>query len=260
MGTKTRLLLCILATQCALVAVGMGQSRESAGEGTAAVFDRPSQLKRPECGNLTPIDGCLAQYGVPLTKEGLLAALRSTDPEIRALDEEVLAYRGIKDAIPELFMLLITTYDPDERIRLADALAELGEEQGVETLRRYCDDATASMYERLAAARCLLRYQPRSCPEALIAALRDDTYRLVALPMIPEFKELSQEQSAEARSVLLKSVADQDFIVRLQAAETIAATRDVTYIPALQAALVRESQEAVRDAIQYCLKQLQGVR
>jgi HEAT repeat protein len=145
MGTQTRLLFCILATQCALGAVGMGQSWESAGKGAAANFYRPSsQLKRPECGNLTPIDGCLAQYGVPLTKEGLLAALRSRDPEIRALDEEVLAYRRIKDAIPELFMLLITTYDPDERIRLADALAELGEEQGVETLRRYCDDARVS--------------------------------------------------------------------------------------------------------------------
>ena len=250
-----RLLLCILSLNCALAVTGAAQSQEN----LAANFSQPPEPgQRPECGNLTTIEGCLALYGVPLTKDGMLAAFRSGDPAIRMLDEEVLAYRHVKDAIPELSVLLITTYDPNERIGLANALAELGEEQGVETLRRYCDDTTTSVGERLTAARFLRRYRPKSCSGVLMAALHDDSSRLSALHLIPEFKELSPEQSAAARSVLLKSLADEDFSLRLVAAETIASTGDVTYIPALQAAIEKESIAFVRDDMKFCLKEVKG--
>jgi len=198
------------------------------------------------------------EHQIPLTKDSLRSALRSDDTEIWELAAEQLAIEGVKDAIPDLAGLLELKSEPIERIILANSLAQLGDERGVQTLRAYCDDKTAQMGDRLSAANHLLRYQPKSCPETLIEGLEDNVYRGQALGIIPNFKELSPTESAQVRALLLNSLSDQDFATRLQAAQTTYALGDVSAIPALQAALAKETKPIVRSAMEQSLKALQS--
>ena len=198
------------------------------------------------------------EHQIPLTKDSLRSALRSDDTEIWELAAEQLAIEGVKDAIPDLAGLLDLKSEPIERIILANSLAQLGDERGVQTFRAYCDDKTAQMGDRLSAASHLLRYQPKSCPETLVEGLQDEVYRGQALSMIPNFKELSPSESAQVRALLLKSLSDKDFLTRLQAAQTIEGLGDVSAIPALEAALVKEAKPQVRGAMEQSLKALQS--
>ncbi len=232
-------LLYVLALQCALAGVATAQTDRSTG----------SEPPRPCSGGLTTVGECLMEHQIPLTKDGLRAALHSEDTEIWQLAAEELAIEGMKDAIPDLAGLLELKSEPIQRIILANSLAQLGDERGVQTLQAYCDDKTAQMGDRLSAANHLLRYRPKSCPETLIEGLQDNVYRGQALGMIPNFKELSPSESAQVRAFLLKSLSDQDFVNRLQAAQTIEGLGDVFAIPALEAALARESQPQVRGAM-----------
>ncbi len=238
-----------LILQCALALTAVAQTNAGPASNT------------PDCNGLTTADQCdeqwLTHYGVALTKEALMSALHSENPEIQGFAADLLAFRGIKDAIPEIAALLESKSNPSERLHLAQELAELGDERGVQTLRSYCDDSRVSMEYRLDAAQALVRYQPKSCPQTLIVGLQDDTFRVQALGLIPDFKELTPNEAARVRALLLKSLSDLDSSTRLQAARTIIGLGDVSDIPVLQAAIAREPDPFVREAMENSLKSLQ---
>jgi HEAT repeat protein len=244
-----RLLLCVLTLQFALAVAAIAQTDEST--------EHDPQL----CGNLTTASQCVAEnfafHHIPLTRDGLMLALRCEDISLRNLAVYELAEEGVKDAIPDLLAVLEAETDPDERISLADALAKLGDQSGVPTLEAYCDDKTAPLEARLNAAGRLLRYQPKSCPKTLLEGLQDDVYRGQALSMIRRFKELSPTESAQVRVLLLKSLSDRDSGVRLTAAGVIAELGDASNIPALEAAIAKEADPQLRRAMGDYLKALQ---
>ncbi len=213
------------------------------------------------CSGLTTADQCDEQWltfrGVALTKDDLISAVHSGDSDIAGPAIDLLAMKGVTSAIPDIAALLDSTSDPAGRIHMAWALAKLGDERGVQTLQSYCDDRSVPMGDRLYAAETLQSYQPKSCPETLIEGLQNDTFRVQALGMIPHFKELTAKQSAQVRALLLKSLSDSDFEIRLQAAQTIEGLGDASLIPPLQAAMVRESNASVKEAMAYAIEALQ---
>jgi HEAT repeat protein len=246
-----RFLACALTLQCLLAVAAVAQTDLSAAFSTPQ--SKPQPL--PFCTGETR--WCLKEYNIPLTKEALLSALHSDNHHIWPLAAEELAFEGVKDAIPELAALLEAKSGPGDRISLADALAQLGDQRGVEVLQGYCDDPVAPIGDRLGAAERLLRYRPKSCPKTLIEGLQDKTWRVLALGIVPDFKELSPSESAVVKAIVLKSLQDQDFMVRLQAAETVGALGDTSVIPALQAAIPKESDSVARIAMEYSLERLQ---
>lgn len=227
-----------------------------------AQADAPTADNPELCGNLTTASQCVAKsfawHHIPLTKDGLTLALHSEDISLRNLAVYELAEEGIKEAIPDLLAVLEAETDPSDRICVADALAKLGDQRGVQTLEAYCDDKTAPLDARLNAAARFLNYQPKSCPKTLLEGLQDDRFRSQAISLISHFKELSPSESAQVRALLLKSLSDQDFVTRLQAAQTIEGLGDVSNIPALEAALAKEVKPEVRGAMEQSLKALQS--
>ncbi|MGO9402945.1 MAG: HEAT repeat domain-containing protein [Terriglobales bacterium] len=216
--------------------------------------------EEPDCSGLTTVEQCLELHRIPLTKDALISALHNEDFWIWSLAASEVGNKGLKDAVPDLIGLLASRSVPVERIILAQALARLGDARGVEILRSYCDDATVSISDRLTAASTLLDFQPKSCPETLIAGLQSDVwqFREEAIGMIPRFKELSPSESAQVRAALLRSLSDQEGNVRLQAANTMWGLGDRSFIPVLQAALAKETEPMVRHGMEYSLKRLQG--
>lgn len=242
-----RSLIYVLTLHCALAVATIAQVDKTAAN------EMP-----PVCsGGLTTVGQCLQEQHIPLTKNGLLTALHSGNTTISNLAAAQLALQGVKEAIPDLVELLEAKSEPGERTSLADALAQLGDDRGVQTLRHYCDDPTVPMRNRLYAAERLTRYQPKSCPETLIEGLQDDTFRVQALGMIPDFRALTPNESAQVRALLLSSLHDREFIVRLQAAQTMEALDDVSLIPPLQIAMAKESNPSVREAMRYAIESIQ---
>ena len=189
-----------------------------------------------------------------------MAALHSKNWEIQSDAALELASKGIKDAIPEITALLDERSELGERINLAGMLAQLGDEQGVQMLQAYCVDPSVRIDNRMRAADTLVRYDPKSCPQTLIAGLQEDIFRVQALAMIPHFKQLTPDESAEVRTLLLKSLSDKDGDVRIQAAEVIWELHDESFIPALESAIAGEPESPVRKAMQDHLERLQGKR
>jgi HEAT repeat protein len=241
----TKLLLCALTLQCALTVAAIAQTDVSPG------YD-------PDfcASGLTTVRQCLEDHSIPLTKDGLMSALNSKNPNLSSLAAGELANEGVKDAIPDLFKLFEAEPEPLGKIGLARDLAALGDQRGVQALRRYCDEPAMSMGDRLSAANNLVRYQPKSCPKTLIEGLQDDFYRGQALGMIPNFKELSPGESAQVRTLLLKSLWDQDSHIRLSAAQTMEGLGDESYIPSLEAAMAKEPTDFVRGAMENTVKTL----
>jgi HEAT repeat protein len=171
-----------------------------------------------------------------------------------------LGFEHVKDAIPELTAFLETKTNPRDRINVARALAQLGDERGAQILRTYCNDQSLSLNDRLGAAQSLLQFQPNCCAPTLIQGLKSDDVRLTAIGMITFFKQLSPEEWAEVRTLLLKSLEDKDQMTRLAAADVMFGLKDPTLLPPLQAALNKETVPFVRQAMEQSLKHMQTVQ
>jgi HEAT repeat protein len=228
--------------------------------GAVAQVDFGTAGEKPDCSGLTTAEQCLELHHVPLTKDALISALHSDDRSIWSLAAGELANNGTKDAIPELAGLLQSKSVPVERMIVAQALARLGDPQGAEILRSYCNDRTVSVSDRLTAASTLLDFLPKSCPETLIAGLQSDVwqFREQALGMVPRFKELSPDEAAQVRVALVRSLSDQESDLRLQATVTMWGLGDRSFVPALQTALAKETDPVVRRGIEYSLQRLQN--
>jgi HEAT repeat protein len=206
------------------------------------------------------VEDRLNQLHVPRTKDGLLAALRSENPEIRSLALTELVNEGVKGVIPEIAALMnAESEDPLRKASLAVDLARLGDERGVQTLLQYCSDTSVLMIVRLEMIDQLRQFVGhKSCPGLVIQGLQDpdDAVREEALALVPHFKELYPSQSPLVQAILLRSLFDSSSGVRSRAANTILVVGDVSAIPALEAAVNRETDSAFRAAMARTLKAL----
>jgi len=202
----------------------------------------------------------LRELHVPLTTQSLVSALSSENWKIRGLAAAQLAVEKATDATPFLFTALQVESVPIIRVGMAQALASLGDKRGIEFLHRDCIDDTVPIHVRLQAANYLENLNGGSCSEALVQALKSDSSgdRSVALSLIPNFKHLSAAESSEVQSILLASLSDPDTAVKVAAANTLWELDYRAGIPALQAAIAKESNSSVLNTLQYALKRLQG--
>lgn len=168
-----------------------------------------------------------------------------------------LGSEHVRDAIPEITAFLDATTTIGDRVLIAETLAELGDDRGVQILRSYCDDSSISLNDRLGAALALLRFQRKCCAQTLIQGLKSDDTRPAALGMIWFFKQLSPEESVEVRTLLLKALEDKDETTRLAAAQAMYGLHDASLISPLQAALNKETVSFVRQAMEQSLKHMQ---
>lgn len=201
----------------------------------------------------------LSQRHISLTKDALVSALASDDPEIRALAAQQLAVEDAKDTVPAMVQTLEVEEVPRTKINIAFALAQMGNSRGYEVLRKGCSNAMLPISIRLASVSYLLDLQDESCSAAVILGYEqssDSSTRVQALSLIPDFKKLSANESVAFRELLLNALRDRDPGVRIEASDVIRMRGDVSAIPALEAAISSENNVDVRTQMETELKGL----
>jgi len=199
-------------------------------------------------------------YSVKLTTEDVRAALHSTDnAKIRYLAAWWLADQGQKDVIPDIYQAFGAESQPRPKAYLACALAELGDRRGVAALHEFCKTDSLPVDVRLDVVRFLLEIGETPCVAPIVEALMGSPpYNWQAQAIIPQLKGLSSSASAQLRALVLGLLSNPGSMARLVAAQTLAQMHDSSAIPALQAAVAKESDAQIRDEMQTALKNLQA--
>lgn len=149
---------------------------------------------------------------------------------------------------------------PEVQVNIAYALLQMGEDVGVRTLRRDCDDNGMPMDLRLSAAYYLLTSHDESCLSTVVAALQPDSEavdRAQAIYLVPRFKKLPPAELDNLRTRVLNALRDQDPTGRLAASDTLRTLGDKTAIPYLEAAISTEDDVDTRARME---SDLQGLR
>lgn len=95
----------------------------------------------------------LRQRNVELTEPALLAALKSSDADVRYLSAMKLAEDKVLGAVPAMKAALAAETVPRDRANIAFALGLLGEPSGRDELKRMCADESFPSEFRLYAVR-----------------------------------------------------------------------------------------------------------
>src|SRR5580704_8053631 len=96
------------------------------------------------------------KYHIALTEEGFIGALQHQDSAVRTFAAMRLAYDGDKAAVrPILDALKVEKIDGD-RIILATAAAQLGSDEGLNTLKSMCEERSWSPTVRMIAAQSMI--------------------------------------------------------------------------------------------------------
>ena len=99
----------------------------------------------------------LTRHVIPLTHDGLIAALNNPDGDIRVNAAAKLAFNNDRDAIPSIRDPAARESKFVNRSNMAYYLARLGDSSGTDFLKAACSNASPPAYDRLhAAKRCLL--------------------------------------------------------------------------------------------------------
>jgi HEAT repeat protein len=207
----------------------------------------------------------LREYHVGTTRAALIAALQGSEPEVRPLAARKLIEDHVQDAIPLVEAALSTEGAPKVKIRIAFALAEVGDGAGFSGLQNACDDRALEMIDRVEAARYLLSMGRESCLGAITEALQSkdlggSNSREVALSLVPGFKHLSGADSQSLFSLVLRSLAGGDAATRVSASETLKYSGRVSAIPELQSAIRSEADDSVRSVMRADLSALLELR
>jgi HEAT repeat protein len=146
------------------------------------------------------------------------------------------------------------------RVDLGYALAKLGEEKGRVALQDICQDSGLAPHTRVTAARFMLSFdrENSACPNALIDVIEqgETGFRVEAAALLPEFHDLSPEDSERALQALLKALAAKELVVRHSASQALGLMGNKSAIPYLQSALANEPDEFVRVEMRVDLKKL----
>jgi HEAT repeat protein len=203
----------------------------------------------------------LKQHDVELTETGLLNALRSPDAQIRYLAAAKLAAEKTGDAVPAITEALMSEKVPGTRINIAFALAQLGEEKGVQELTSSCGNPDLTDVLRARAITYLLDLQSDSCLREVLEMLKpesDSSSRIQALSLLPRYDHLSKQESQEISSLILKALGDSVPAVRINAGIALGGFGNIDAVPYLQSAIVNEQDEVVRSQMRASLERLQG--
>jgi HEAT repeat protein len=191
----------------------------------------------------------LKQRHIEPTRQGLADALQNPDWQIRYLSALVLAENGQRDAIDEIRQALKEEKVPEARGNIALALAQLGDEEGLETLRGTCADSSAPARLRIYAAKYMLDLHHDDCltfVTDLIRSSTDPAVRVIALSLVPRFQNVSPAELERLSSSAVGALSDQHPEVRSAASLALGLLGDASVIPALKSAIGSEKEEPIR--------------
>ncbi len=224
--------------------------------------------------------GLIKDEGIALTRPALLEALNNQKPKIRALagwqladetgnagTDDPLKLTGVEEAVRRsvadaLWQAIAVEHYPETKIYLTCALAQIGDQRGLQALRSDCDDTTLPTDWRVYVAFALLELADQShvadalnptwgqtCSPAAVAAMPD----VNAGEVLAQYYIVSPGQYPEVRSLLL---ARDDGRILQDVLNFIRNVPDIAAIPDLESALSRQKDEISRGEIESVMKVL----
>jgi HEAT repeat protein len=191
----------------------------------------------------------LQHYGVPLTRPGLVDALRSPVPEVRSTAALELAEMQFEDSSISIATALEREKVASVRADMAVALAQLGDERGKEALRKTCDDEGQRDGIRLKAAWSLIiELRDENCLDAVRHLLNntDSAYRYNALELAKNFHRLDGSDAQVLSDCVAPSLSDPEARIRTAASSALAELGRPASIALIENALSGEHDQDVR--------------
>jgi HEAT repeat protein len=210
-------------------------------------------------GPPTAVAEKLQQRGISLTKEGLVLALRSKEPETRFLAAVQLASEGAKETIPDIRDALGREDSPLAKINIGYALAQLKDKGGFQALEEACSDSRVASHLRLFAARYLQDLHSNYCISSVLDILQNSdnpSDRMEALSLLPRFHELPENDAARIEALVVRALQDATPAVRISAGQAISVIGAKTDDQYIEAAINREGEGVVRSQLQLDLQRL----
>ena len=196
----------------------------------------------------------LKRHNIELTQQGLVDALRNTDPEVRSLAAHKLAEDKAVETIPAIKDALASEKVPWTRMNIAFALALMGESIGFATLEDNCKNDNTSANIRTRSAEYLLRFNRDSaaCLSGLLDLLKSGSNgdRMAAAELLPRYRNLSKEDSETVFTGLVEALHAPGPAVRIAAGQALADLGDTRGIADLGRAIESEQNELVSSGLQ----------
>ena len=204
----------------------------------------------------------LREHNIELTEPALLRALKNPDASVRYLAAMKLAEDKTFDATAAIREALAVEAVPRDQVNIALALGLLGDQTGREKLKGVCADRSFVPEFRLYAVRYMfdLHSQTEEClaaaeqiAESKGAAIGD---QIVALGLLPQFQNLTPEESQKVSHLVIGRLADSEPVVRMAAGQSLASLGAASSIPPLEAAIAKEQDVNVRSVLEAQLRKL----
>lgn len=196
----------------------------------------------------------LKRHNIQLTQQGLVDALRNTDPEVRYLAAHKLAEDKAVETIPAIKDALASEKVPWTRMNIALALAEMGESIGFDTLEDNCKNKGTSGAIRTRSAEYLLRFNRDSatCLSGVLDLLKGGSNgdRMAAAELLTRYHKLSKEDSETVFTGLVQALHAPDPAVRMAAGQALADLGDTRGIAELERAVGGEQDQLVRSRLE----------
>jgi HEAT repeat protein len=219
----------------------------------------PQTSTRAQSGHMMTFRELLAQRNIELTEPSLVAALRNPDPHVRSWSALILAEDKATDAVPAISETLQSETVLEAKASIALALAQLGGQQGFATLKSMCGDNNIPPYLRVYATMYMLDLDDESCLNTIFEVLQsnaDSSSRVLAFSQLSGFHKLSQDDSQRIVNVTLKALGDETTAMRIAASRALSGFPPAIGVPALQNAIAKERNEAVKMQMQSTLQHL----
>jgi HEAT repeat protein len=206
----------------------------------------------------------LREHHIELTGPALVRALKNPDASVRYLAAMKLAEDKTVDAVPAIEDALATEGVPRDRVNIALALALLGDQTGLAELKKACADSNFNPEFRLYAATYMfdLHSQTEECLRAAeeIVTSKNATFgdRISALSLLPQFRNLSAEESKKLFQLVVDRLVDPEPTVQMAASAALASLGNQAAVPILRSAIEREKDEGIREVFKKDLGKLQG--
>lgn len=170
-----------------------------------------------------------------------------------------LAQDQMREAIPAIVAALFNETVQGTQVNIAFALAQLGDKTGFESLNSTCHRANDEAGLRMRAAAYLLDLHNESCLDAVIDVAQSDfdfSSRTVAISLLPQFRQVSEDDSQRIRNVVEEALLDKTAAVRLNASNALATLGTASTIPYLERAVTSEKDATVRSQMELDLRRL----
>lgn len=200
----------------------------------------PQESFSPSSGHFATSRELLKDRHIELTTPALIAALQNPDSHVRYLAALMLAEDKATTATPAISDALAAEKDPETRVNIAFALAQLGDDRGFAALESACNDANTPALIRMYSTKYLLDLNHESCLNSAIAVAEskeDSGARVTGLSLLPRFHHLSSSNSQRVRDTILNALLDRGLRVRVAAIDALGLLRDASALPHLEQAL-----------------------